>query len=416
MAAGWGAGNFVRARATKGGPFGLILLAVLACGFAVCALATTADGNSSQVLGALLACTGAGTLALFLLRHGGLAILTACAPLPGLFATLAAAPRADPATMGAALAMGLVVALLLGDTIAGSRSSAEFGEAAFRKASRANMRLAGAVIAAFAISTALEAVLSGWRAELPAAAAGVLTLVSTVVVVHFGAAYLDFGESFIARANRSRERFARLFMPILEVAGRRFGFSVFGIGCVLGAIAFFGVKSHAHALPGHTLPVALSCVVSACAGYLAVRDWRRCVAIGVSLVLAFAAGAWVAAQMRLGLAPMLEGDFLTAAPILLALHVFVAQEAVPDIETEDDAVAGSERAIETKSMAVCVAGLAGIFAALLFGMNAPAVWIADSALVLIGAATAIMFQPAIAITIENLVPRAATIAARYKIR
>ncbi len=414
MDAGWGAiRKSICARFEGLEVFRVVGLAALACLSLGC-LIVASRYNYASVLIEILVASSLGFLpVLFLLRHVGLATLVVSAPLPGVLVLLAILPARD-VLVAAGYCLGLTISILVGETVAASIVAGKTGARAARHMARRNSRLIGAVLAVFLVPALASAWILGGQAWLDAGAACVLAAVSAGVTVWLITAGCEYGEEFVARANRSHERFARLFAPILPVARPRFGFSVFGIACVTGAIAFFGA-THLVFPFGIWAPIfiALPAIVSS---YAVLHDWRRSFAVLLSTTLAAQIGLWSLARMGVAIGPSTQIVLLVAVCIVFALQLFVANEACQAIATEDDVVASSERSIETKAMAVCVAGLAGIAATLPFAWSAPGAWSCFAVAVFGGAVSAIVFQPAIAITIESVLPRAATVAARYRLK
>jgi hypothetical protein len=124
---------------------------------------------------------------------------------------------------------------------------------------------------------------------------------------------------------------------------------------------------------------------------------------------------WLFARDGLAITATTVVALLVAVSIIFALQLFTAQQASGAIATEDDTIAGFERAIEAKAMPICIAGFAGVAAMLPDSGGNVSIWACCGTAILAGAVCAILFQPAIAITIESLFPRAATIAARYRL-
>jgi hypothetical protein len=153
----------------------------------------------------------------------------------------------------------------------------------------------------------------------------------------------------------------------------------------------------------------------AASSYAVLRDWRRCLAVLLSVALAAQAAIWLFARGGLAITSKTQAELLIAVSAIYALQLFDAQEASGAIATEEDAIAGSERAIETGALPVCVAGFVGAAAMLPGGGSDLSTWACCGIAILAGVVCAVLFQPAIAITIESLVPRAATIAARYRL-
>jgi len=417
MGVGWGAFQ----RNIRAGFKGLehrhrLAAAALAC-LSLASVFVAGRHNSFYLLADIVVACGVTFLAaVFALRHAGLAALVASAPLPGVSAFLAAVPAPDaPLAARLCLGLGLVVSVLIGETVAASAASGDTGARIPGWVARGNTRLVTAILAVFLVPALVRIGVFGAYFFLDVAEAGALSVASAAVVVHLGASYCDFGEEYIARANRARERFARLFAPILPVARPRFGFSVFGIACVMGAMAFFGTRPlhlgaaiSVWAIPLVAAPVAAS-------SYAVLRDWRRCLAVLLSVALAAQAAIWLFARGGLAITSKTQAELLIAVSAIYALQLFDAQEASGAIATEEDAIAGSERAIETGALPVCVAGFVGAAAMLPGGGSDLSTWACCGIAILAGVVCAVLFQPAIAITIESLVPRAATIAARYRL-
>ena len=410
MAAGWGAiRKIISGRFEARDWLRLAGLAVLASLSLFCAFLAHAHQPLSTF--AEIACAWALSLLLawFLLRNVVLAALIACGPLPGVFILLAAI-SVQVAPVGFALALGLVVAVLIGGRLCAANTSDD-GARVARVAARANTRLVATLVVAFLVPAFVAAATAiPNRAVEWCAAAGALALVSTGIVVQLGASLPFGGEDYVARANRSREWFARVFAPILPVARPRFGISVFGIACVTGAIAFFG---SAPGSIGLWRPAAFALLAMA-SSFAVLRDWRRSLAVLLATAWALQMGVWIVVRMSIAMTPASLAACLIALVVVFALQLFVAQDSCRDILTEDDAVAASEHAMESRAMMVTIAALAGLAAVLPFDRSAVAVCFGVT--LAAGAVAAILFQPAVAIAIESLVPRAATIAARYRLR
>jgi predicted exporter len=183
----------------------------------------------------------------------------------------------------------------------------------------------------------------------------------------------------------------------------------------MASIAFFGAQPLRVASAIDLWPIPLVGVLVAVSSHMVLRDWRRSLAVLLSSALAVQVGVWAFAHAGVPVSSATLATLLIVVAIVFALQLSDAQEASGVIATEDDAAAGSERAIETKAMPVCVASVVGIQAMLPFGGGDLPTWDCCAVTIAAAAISAVLFQPAIVITIEGLVPRAATIAARYRL-
>ncbi|MGD0192912.1 MAG: hypothetical protein ABSD74_19415 [Rhizomicrobium sp.] len=393
----------------------LIVLASLGCTCLLAAVATARENGLAPLLDVTFACGLAFVLAIVLVRHIGLGLVISTSPLPGMLAALGTFCAGDSAAAGLALAAGLTAAMLTGTANAGRSTRVEPEDAIFRPIARMKIRLMALMIGLFVLAAVACRMIERWSEVPKFAAAAVLAIVSVGVVQSLAAPLLDFGEAYVARSNRTRELFVRLALPFSPVAHRRFGFSVFGIAVVLGAIAYFGARQTRHFAMIDLWFIPAVGVVSLAAVYAVIRDWRRCLSVTGSLALAVVVGIWVAAKLGLSAAPVVEAMWLSSILLCLILQTFVAQEAALDIVTEDDVVAGSERGLELRAVTLCTVSALAAAVALPFLWSVLAIWATFALTLLANTIAAVVIQPAIAITIENLFPRAATVAARYRI-
>jgi hypothetical protein len=199
-------------------------------------------------------------------------------------------------------------------------------------------------------------------------------------------------------------------MPMLAVAHPRWGASIAGVGIVLCALGYFGAAgSH---IPGGWRLALFSAALCAGAAFWVSRDWRRSAAVVLSLMPAVLAALWASNHLHVQLSE-LSIDHL--ALVLLGgfvLLLLVASKAAQYARSGNDTGLASARAMERMTGIVLAATLASVLA-ITAGTSDPTVPIV--ALVL-SAVAAILFQPAVTISIETLFPRRETIAARYRVR
>lgn len=351
------------------------------------------------------------------LRHMALAALVGLAPLSGVAPLLLILPAGTTmSVIGLAWALGLAASLFLGEAVAEANLKGDATERAVVRVLDGNIRLLLAMLAT-AIAPVLALSLFGSSSELRALTlASACVLGSVSFVLPLGASLLTFDEDFIGRANRAREFRARLLAPLMAVAGRRYGFSVAGIACVLSAIMIFGAKAPQALVTGSFgIALLVTAAVMASSSWAALSDWRRSLAVLMAAGLANLAAIWMffAKATALTLHAIL---FLSAANAIgLAIQLLIGVAAASDLSTEDDVVSGSECAIETRSLPAIAAGVAGIAATLVLIPDASVLWATFAVSVAASACSAIVFQPAFAITLEGLWPRKATIAERYRL-
>ena len=386
--------------------FILILLAPLGAG--AIAFLCRRDLPDAEVVVRIAAVLIGSTIIGFVhLRHFWLAFLATIAPLPGVL-LVATVTGGDAPMATVAYALGLVVALSAADEIA-VRVAENVPPPA---AAHAAMQAIGAAALAIVVVAILLALAVGWlerdTAELLMGAASALT---ALLVVPLAASSLRFAEDFVTSFNRVREREERLMMPLLPVAHARWGASVTGVLFVVCALGYFGVATLALAPSFHKtwLLAVFATMVAAVVAFLLVRDWRRTGAVVLSLVPVVLLTLWVMARLRTPLDAqsfqVLSVSFLTGFSLVLS----VAVQAAHYMRGGNDMAVASARAMERKAAMVVTATVACAFVACL-------TTIALVVPLLFSAAAALLFQPAIAISIEALFPRRETVAARYRLR
>jgi hypothetical protein len=393
----------------------LTVLAALGCASLLGLAASIHEDNLRVLVSALVACGLAFVPAILIVRHTNLALLIALSPLPGLLTALCTFSGKDAAVTGLAVVAGLTAAMLTGAAMAGQYIRIEPDDGIARSIARMAVRLMATMLGLYALPALLVLAVDGWSTVPMLGAAAILAIVSACLVQYLAAPLLGFNEDDVARSNRTREWYARLASPLLPAAQRRFGFSVFGIAIVLASIAYFGARQARHSPAIDLWFILAVCALCAAASYAVIRDWRRSFATIGSLALAASVGVWVAARAGVEASQIAEAMWLSAILTGLILQIFAAQEATLQIIVEDDVVAGSERALELRAIPVGVISTFAIIVVLLFLWSDLRLWAVFAVTLIANAITAAVIQPAIAITVENLFPRAATVAARYRI-
>jgi hypothetical protein len=360
---------------------------------AALSLLRNADPTSAIALGsgALLATA----CCLMQTRHVGLAVLTALAPLPGL---LWAAPLSGGHAFGAipfvAYAIGFAVAALQAqatvERIVGDRAENPW---------RAAMVAGGLMI-----------VLGGlwfWGTESRGVAlqsiadVGLATL-SALVLLPIGSVLLTFNESFVARANRIRERRQRIVERIALVTTQRWALSVAGIALVFLALGWFESEPVARSGNAALALRTVSVVVVAIGAGLFVRSWRDGLAISLMGATAALMSLWFAAY-----GPQTAGTpvcVLQTTMLALLVAVSGARRGLVHSTRGDAIPLARQRAVEDMTIGQIFAGAGAVLTVLPALVAWPAY--APFAVGLIAATVAgVLFAPAIATVFDAFLPR-----------
>ncbi|MGD0144573.1 MAG: hypothetical protein ABSC92_15575, partial [Rhizomicrobium sp.] len=351
------------------------------------------------------------------LRHVGLALAAAFAPLPGLIAAASLVHGATVEPLSLAYLTGLTVALFLADDIALRVIEGAGGPDAMATTLKENWLACCAAILAASAFTALL-LFAGHHARTPfiATCAELAAGFGALIVLPLIASLLPFGEDFVARANRLRELRERLLEKIAAVTEPHWGWSLTGIGVVFLALAFFGSRS-LHATPGiaHSAPVIwlVAMVVTIGASLAATRDWRRSLAVLIALGLAALTGCWGFARAGV---PLNVNSWLALMQVLgigAVLVLLVAAAARPD--ADEDATAASVRSLLGKTSAAVASSLCALTVLLALSLSLGGEALALAVVIVFAGVGAVLLQPALTIAIETLAPRRSTIEARYRV-
>lgn len=353
-----------------------------------------------------IALVAAFAISLIHLRHAGLAVLVAVAPIPGF---LIAAAAGIPLSPVLSYLPGYACAVFLADEIA-QRVAAGIERPA-QDALR-GLGLTGCV-AIVAAAIPMAAILPFSKSSDTVAA--LLTTIgagfSALLLVPLAASLLPFGENFITRANRLREWRERM-LEHLAITQPRWSMSVAGIAIVFAVLGFFGAESLRIAINAQ-LQIAVGAAAALpvfAAAFIATRDWRRALSVPLALIIPASIALWGLARIHV---PLDLQSLLWSARMLGLASVpiiFIAAEASRYLS--DDAA----------SLALQRKGAAVIFIFFLAALGAIAQW--DNAAMIVvqivvlffGGAAALLFQPAFAAALEALLPSKAALEARYRVR
>ncbi len=393
----------------------LAALAVLAAGIVgMCAI--SGHVFSVRAIAALAAIVAVSLVFSILhLRHAGLALVAAFAPLPGLLAAASLGATVEPLAL--AFLAGFTIALFLADEIA-LRVVEGSGAATATAGTLRENAVAGVAAAIAAAALAALLLFAGHHARMPlvAAAAELASGLSALIVLPLGASQLPFGEDFVMRANRLRELRARRLEKIAAVTEPRWGWSLTGVGVVFFALAFFGSRSlHASQAVAHFgLEIWLVAAIVVTGAALAVtRDWRRSLAVVIALGLSALIGCWGYARGGISLNVASWLALMQVLAIGAAMTMLVANAARPD--ADEDAAAALVRSLLGKTAVAVTCSACAIVILLALALTIGREAVALAAALFFAGLGAVLLQPALAIAIETVAPRRSTIEARYRV-
>ncbi len=340
-----------------------------------------------------------------LLRHAGLAIIAAFAPIPGLLIAHAAGV-APPLTIALCYLPGFACAVFMASEIAGSIASGIERRTACEDA------FAGlALSAALAIAASAAALGVFWIVFQPSLAVVAATLgagTTAILIVPLAATFIPFGEDFVTRFNRLREWRERMLDPLTAITEPRWGMSVGGIAIVFAVLGYFGAHPTPDARQGAIFAALL--LAAFIVTFVLTREWRQAIAILIVLAVLSLIGLWGLEKIRAAhpLLSLLQTLGICAVPMVL-----LAVEAGRHLS--EDAASAASVALLRKAPATILFFAAAAFITILQWSDA-----ALSAVLVIvlifGCAGALLFQPAFATALEALIPRRSTLEARYKLR
>ncbi|MDE2134079.1 MAG: hypothetical protein KGM97_05410 [Alphaproteobacteria bacterium] len=363
--------------------------------------------GGAPLLEAALILAGAALAAvslLFYTRHWALALLTAAAPLPGL---TWAAPTGAGDAFGAvpllAYVFAYAVAVVLAHNVLVRTLDSGVVEHPFKPAGAAV-----ALMSAMALS---------WFWRTPAGAAAyqavldaVLAVVSTLIVMPIGAAFLQFDEVFVAVANRARERRQRLFEKIGVVTMPRWGMSIAGIALIFIALAGFGAEpalfsKHFGSVFAASLGLAFAFSVVVCGG------WREGLGVTVAAGLAGLMALWAFAEIR-NVAQASRVGVMEIMSLTFFLAFCSARRAAKYRRLGDDPSVARLRAVEDLGGPQLIAVLGGI-AAVLPSVVVHHAYAAYPVALAFAGAGAVGFAPALATACAALLPRRRSVEELY---
>ena len=365
-------------------------------------------GSASLLMGAVLAFVH--------LRHWGVAMLTALAPLPGMIATGPFAVQSGLPFSGFLASYGfayLAAACLGGRIVRRILGATDPAVAGAPRTARCSCRggfsiLVGAALVVGWLFQDARMLGEGGAAALVAAALSVLVFVPLV------SAILPFGENFFVSANRAHERRERLLRVASMVVEPRWGMSLTGITLVFATLGGFGVQptiAHSALLAQPVLWGASALLVFLMA-FAVGRDWREALAATLALgtlTLLFLF-LWSRAAGHLTVSSFIEIAIAAAASLFLMLLLIARSRGYR--QTGDARAVARLRAIEDIGVAPWF-GVSGAATAILPWMLLHGSVAMLAAMILFAGTAALLAMPSLATALDMVVPRRRSVEELY---
>lgn len=322
-------------------------------------------------------------------RHIGLALSAALAPLPG-FVIAAALHMPSPPL---AYLCGFAIANILTSEIEARICD---GASAMDAAKSATQTLYALLIGPLILAVCIAGVvplLEFDPATLMLPLTVLLCAASAMIVAPAAARIFPFGEDFIARANRLREKRERWLDWLTFVVQPRWGWSVGGISLVFAVLGFFGAQNAAVGQSYSALTLLSAGAVYTVIGSMALRNIRRTIAFLLTVAVMGCLAWWI--ESRLGLGAMMVTPVLGLASIP---GLMIAAQAAGFARAGDSVAVATLRCFEKLAVPVvffCAALVA------VFGITGG---VADAMLVVCGGVAALVLLPALTTAIYDLLP------------
>ncbi|MEJ0025505.1 MAG: hypothetical protein WDN01_05705 [Rhizomicrobium sp.] len=338
-------------------------------------------------------------------RHAGLAVIAALAPLLGMVAAALSARGLATADLLAIYGLGGVAAALTGGETVRRVLVEGAGDAA--KLSLARL-FVPAMLAALAAATVSAAWLFRGDPALTLRTACVLlaSVVFAVLGTTFGASVLPFAEGFFTAANRVRERRERLLRLTTGVVQSRWALSIAGIAMVLAVLGWFGVEPFLVrgawiAKPALWSASALGVFLLA---FAAGRDWREALAATAALAVFVLLVLWLWCLTVGRLPPPALIAIATAAGAAYLPMLALAAGRHRFLAAGDEPTVARLRALEDLGASPYF-GAAAAAASLLPWIALHGSFAVLAAAFLLAGGAAVIVQPAIAAALEWFIPR-----------
>ncbi|HET7334544.1 MAG TPA: hypothetical protein VFI93_05445 [Rhizomicrobium sp.] len=354
------------------------------------------------------------------LRHAGLALIVTFVPAAGMVCAAALStylqfPMLDVAQLLTAYVCGFAVALLIGDEIALRLTQADPAQAcerAFAATTRAALLMCAA---AALLPLSLASISQNWLMIVPVAIAGGFAVFFAWLITPLVARLLSYSENFVTRSNRAHEARERILERTSAVVRPRYGTSVAGIALVFSVLGFFGADVNVDAMSSRDFlfagAIAFGVLVL---GFAAAWDWRAALAASLCMVPVSLCGLWAMAKLQLSFDDTLWLVFVQALVAALVPLGFAAMHIGHYLRGDDDATIAAARMLNRNGGALVLVALIACAALLGFVLADKAI-IVVCIMLLGGGIAAVLFFPAVMVSLEALMPRQKSVEARYRV-
>jgi hypothetical protein len=361
------------------------------------------------VQGALLPDWIGATVALLILiaftytqfRHIGLALAAALAPLPGYGVAIALHMPSQPL----AYLCGFFAALVLSSEIEARICDGVSARAASKQTAEMSFPILVWPIALTVCAPAVLLFVANDFSPLAFSLAVGLCGASALIVVLAALRFLPYGEEFIARANRLREKRERWLDGLAFVVQPRWGWSVGGIALIFAILGFSGGENSGAEWP-FASPAAspMLAALFAIFAYVTTRNMRRAAAFLLAVAVLGCLTFWICGRIAFDAGSLPLAIALASGPALI-----VAGQATAFARAGDNVAVATLRSLEQLATPVAFFCLAGVPVLCIFGAFGAAMLIAS------GGIAALVVFPALTTAIYDLLPPRVSLDA-YRVR
>ena len=319
-------------------------------------------------------------------RQAGLAAVAALAALPGYVPAIAF--HAQSHTAGYLL--GFLICGIFLSAVETRICESALPADAVRQALRDSAAAMLWPLALVLVIAAIFAIVSGsavFTLALPVA----FSAASVFAIALPAARYLAYGDEFIVRANRLRERRERWLDGLAFTVQPRWGWSVTGIALIFTVLGCFGGSGAATSFPAAVL--LADALLFAVVAFASVRNIRRAAAFLVSAASLVSVGFWMWERMPASAPDMILAGAVAATPALV-----MAIRSAKFARKGDTAAVASLRASEQFAVEIIFFCLGSAGALMAVGAWAAGILIA------LGGVWALIVFPAITTAIHDLFP------------
>jgi hypothetical protein len=331
-----------------------------------------------------------------LVRHAGLAVLTALSPLPG-FMLAALAGRIAPSIFD--YLPGFIAAGFLAGSIAPLAANVPP-----RQAISQSLRDLWPVCIVFFLVMIPAFLVAGQAVYSMAGEA------SAVVLTALGASFLPYGEAFIVRINRATEAGMRTLEGLAFITEPRWGTSIGGIALVFSALGFFGAQKGIAIMGASPFRFAAMGIVFLVGAFAITRNVRRTAAASLTMIPVTLLMIALSDRFTFSPAGLLLPLAVAAMPVLL-----MTASAAGFERNGDSAQTATQRGIERFGASVVVTAAAGAVAMIVPTLLSQTP-IVESAALLLGGAAALILQPALTTMLYSLLPKRITLEEAFRKR